>query len=163
MTLEVELKAPCVGAEDKVKGLGAVFLKSETQEDTYYRHPGRDFKATDEALRIRRTDKLVLTYKGPKRESDLKVREEIEFNVPEDAFTLLERLGFSKAFTVRKTRKTYEINNLTVCCDDVEGLGEYVEVESKDPGDHDAIMELIQRLGVGDKATTRTYSELLHL
>jgi adenylate cyclase class 2 len=161
--IEVELKAPCVGAEGKVMALGAVFVKSESHEDTYFRHPSRDFRGTDEALRIRKTGKLVLTYKGPKRKSDLKVREEIEFTVPLESFTLLERLGFKKAFTIKKTRSTYELNGLTVCCDNVEGLGEYVEVESKNQGDHDKIMGVLERLGVRDKATTKTYSELLGL
>jgi len=163
MTLEVELKAPCKGAEDKVKALGAEFVKSETQEDTYFTHPACDFRRTDEALRIRRTDGLVLTYKGPKAKSDLKSREEIEFPVMEDAFTLLERLGFKKAFTIKKTRRTYSLDGLTVCCDLVDGLGEYVEVESKDPGDRGRILDVLDRLGVGGKTTTKTYSELLGL
>jgi adenylate cyclase class 2 len=163
MSLEVELKAPCRGAEARVQALGAVYVKSETQEDTYFKHPTRDFSESDEALRIRRTDGLVLTYKGPKKASDVKSREEIEFPVPEESFMLLERLGFRRAFTIKKTRKTYELDGLTVCCDLVDGLGEYVEVESKYPQDRDRILDVMGKLGVGDKATAKTYSELLGL
>jgi adenylate cyclase class 2 len=138
-------------------------VKSEIQEDTYFSHPSRDFRKSDEALRIRKTSGIALTYKGPKKTSDLKTREEIEFTVPEDAFVLLERLGFKNAFTIRKTRKTYKLDGLTVCCDLVEGLGEYVEVESTDAGDRDKIMDVLEKLGVRDKATTKTYSELMGL
>jgi len=93
MTVEVEIKAPCKDADAKVTALGAVFVKSETQEDTYFTHPCRDFRKTDEALRVRRTDRLVLAYKGPKRKSDLKVREEVEFEVPDDVSRSLSGLG----------------------------------------------------------------------
>ncbi len=161
MALEVELKAPCAGAEEKVRALGAKFLKSEKQEDTYYAHPCRDFRGTDEALRLRRTGPLRITYKGPKRRGGLKSREEIEFRVPDEAAMLLERLGFEPAFTIRKERRTYALGGLTVCCDNVEGLGEYVEVESGSEEDGERIVGVLRSLGVEDKATDRTYADLL--
>lgn len=161
MSLEVELKAPCPQAEAKVKALGAKFLKSERQEDTYYAHPCRDFRVTDEALRLRRTGRLRITYKGPKRRGALKSREEIEFQVPNEAAALLERLGFKPAFTIRKERRTYLLGGLTICCDNVEGLGEYVEVESGSEEDGGRIAGVLRSLGVGDKATDRTYADLL--
>lgn len=163
MSQEAELKAPCKGAQKKVEALGAKFLKEEAQLDTYYSHPCRNFRDSDEALRIRKTSDTRITYKGPKTGSGLKVRREIEFPVPGEAQELLESIGFKKAFTIKKTRRTYELSGLTVCCDHVEGLGEYVEVESNDPGDEDAIKEVLDSLGVGQMATTKTYSELLGL
>jgi len=161
MNYEVELKAPCKDAREKVEQLGADYKTSEHQKDTYYRHPSRDYKKTDEALRIRKTGSHYLTYKGPKKEGDLKTREEIEFQVPDIIYALLERLGFEEAFTIEKLRHTYILNGLTICCDEVEGLGEYVEVESANPKDHDNIMNTLEGLGVKDKATSKTYSELL--
>ncbi|MFH1055221.1 MAG: class IV adenylate cyclase [Candidatus Altiarchaeota archaeon] len=161
MRVEVELKAPCKGAESKVKALGGVFVKSEKQVDTYFTHPCRDFRRTDEALRIRRTDRLTITYKGPKRKSKMKMREEVEFPATEDAFKLLKRLGFKKAFTIRKRRRIYKLGRLTLCCDFVEGLGEYVEVESLDPRDKSRILGVFEKLKVKDKATTNSYSDIL--
>jgi len=163
MALEVELKAPCPGARQKVEALGAKFIGTETQEDTYFRHPCRDFKKTDEALRLRNTGALRMTYKGPKKKSNLKVRREIEFIVPEEAHEFLSLLGFKEAFTIRKIRSTYRLDSLTVCCDIVEGLGEYVEVESVSESDNERIMEVLERLGVRGKETTKSYSELLGL
>jgi len=160
MALEAELKAPCVDAESKVKALGATYVKSETQHDVYFTHPCRNFRETDEALRLRRSDRLLITYKGPKRESDLKVRQEIEFEVKEDAFTLLECLGFKKAFEIKKARRTYRLGGLTLCCDSVDGLGEYLEVESMGD-DAENILDVFKRLHLGDKVTTKSYSELM--
>jgi adenylate cyclase, class 2 len=163
MKLEVELKAPCPGARKRVESLGGSFVKSETQEDTYFTHPCRDFKKTDEALRLRRTGALYVTYKGPNKSNAVKAREEIEFPVPAEMATILLRLGFKRAFTIRKARDTYRLDGLIVCCDRVEGLGEYVEVESSDPGDSGRIADVLGRLGVREKATSRTYADLLGL
>ncbi len=163
MTFEIELKARCPGCAKKAEELGAKFIKSERQEDTYYAHPCRDFKNTDEALRIRKTDFSSITYKGPKRKGDLKMREEIEFDVGEEAGILLERIGFKKSFTVTKKRQVYELDGVIICCDVVEGLGEYVELEAKSQDDAAKISEMARKFGVESEATTKSYSELLGL
>lgn len=161
MSLEVEAKAPLKGAREKVEAIGAKFVKTESQKDTYFSHPVRDFKKTDEALRIRQSAKTLITYKGPKRDSDLKVRTEIEFEVPEAAFELLESLGFVRHHVVEKVRHTYSFDGLIVCADDVGGLGEYVEVESGSEDDGEKIKQVLKLLGVEEAATTSSYSELL--
>ncbi|MEZ6108510.1 MAG: class IV adenylate cyclase [Pirellulaceae bacterium] len=49
------------------------------QADYYYNHPARDFRETDEAFRIRVSgEDLNLTYKGPRLDSRIKTRSEIE-------------------------------------------------------------------------------------
>ncbi|MBU0762321.1 MAG: class IV adenylate cyclase [Candidatus Altiarchaeota archaeon] len=161
MNLEIELKAPCKNSRAKIEKIGAKYLKKEIQEDVYFMHPCRDFKQTDEAFRIRKSDKLYLTYKGPKHPGDLKTREELEFEVTEKIFPLLERLGFKKAFTIKKERHIYELDGLTICCDQVEGIGEYVEIESKNQENADKIHDIASKLGVLANSTTKSYSELL--
>jgi adenylate cyclase class IV len=68
-----------------------------------------------------------------------------------------------KVFRFFDIVKTYSLDGLTVCCDHVDGLGEYVEVESSSAKDRLRILDVLGRLGVGEKATTRTYAELLNL
>ena len=88
--------------------------------DTYFRHPCRDFAQTDEGLRIRKTvtphsktEDCVLTYKGPKIDSETKTRKEIEISVAENnsenCQNILESLGFTPVEIVRKFRKTKTI------------------------------------------------------
>ena len=131
--LEVEIKAKVTGfseIKEKLKTLNAKFIKTETQEDIYFTHPCRDFKETDEAIRLRQiNNKFFLTYKGPKIDSETKTREEIEVAVEKNIIEILKMLGFREWMNIKKQRKTHKLNNLTVCLDDVAGLGKFMEVE----------------------------------
>jgi len=135
---EVEVKVPADhdAVRDALASVGAEVGATVEQADTYYDAPHRDFAATDEALRVRRVradgeEDARLTYKGPKVDAESKTREEIETGVEDagDAGAILEALDFSPAATVRKRRTYYAYGEYTVVLDDVEGLGEYVEVE----------------------------------
>ena len=103
--MELEVKVPCEdldGLERRLKEMGAVHLEDLGQMDQYFSHPGRDFGATDEALRLRReNDRTVITYKGPKLDKDTKLREEIELSVEDlDRMSLiLRRLGLDRKST----------------------------------------------------------------
>jgi len=136
---EVELKVR--GDHDRVRerleALGAERVDSVTQADTYYDAPHRDFAATDEAVRLRAetrddTAETRITYKGPKVDSESKTREELETTVGdgETASELFESLGFEPVATVRKEREYFTVSGLTVTLDTVEGVGEFVEVET---------------------------------
>ena len=91
---EIELKAQYDSSkrpelEQYLKEQGFQEVCCFTQQDEYFNHPERDFRTTDEALRLRREQHedavhCCLTYKGP---------------------------------------------NLTVCLDELDGLGSYVEIE----------------------------------
>ena len=141
--------------------------------DTYFAHPGRDFRQTGEAFRIRTEGAdNALTYKGPKRGGPAKTREEIEigFQVGPDGrdgmAALLDRLGFRPVATVRKSRSTYSLTvdgrALLVTIDEAEGLGTFSEVEtlagseSDLPGAQAAVVALGERLGL-DEVEPRSY------
>lgn len=145
------------------------------QVDTYYDAPHRELVETDEALRVRRETDLdtgletaSLTYKGPLVEAESKTREEQETVVgdPEATDDLLDHLGFEPAATVLKDRVSYELDSYTVTLDDVDGLGEYVEVEREvvatdadDPGVERAredAKELLRDLNLNPKEQIRT-------
>jgi adenylate cyclase, class 2 len=121
--------------------LGAVFEPSIDQADTYFRHPGRDFAATDEALRVRQVGETnYVTYKGPKLDLQTKTRQEMEVPIgpgPEMAeqfSEILLALGFGPVFTIRKRREpgTIEWQGLPIhiALDQVEQLGAFVELEA---------------------------------
>jgi adenylate cyclase class 2 len=160
---EVEVKAPADGLiEKKVAALGK-YVKKEVQTDTYFQHPCRDFRKTDEAFRVRAAGKkFYLTYKGPKAKSDLKIRREIEFPVSEKIYELLTALGFTRTLVVKKTRKYYSIRGLEVALDNVTGLGRFIEIESREAGSEKKIMQLAKKLGIKEESiTTKSYSELI--
>jgi adenylate cyclase class 2 len=125
--------------ENRLVELGFQQTASEQHQDTYLRHPCRDFKSTDEAFRIRRINQAAcFTYKGPRQSTSVKIREEIE--LPIDAAqivqwqTLVERLGFTTLPPVRKLRRVFVSNMdrykaFTVVMDEVQQLGSFAEVE----------------------------------
>ncbi|TWT73267.1 class IV adenylate cyclase [Allorhodopirellula solitaria] len=130
----------------------AVLVSKRCNDDTYYNHPSRDFAQTGEALRVRRVDGTpMVTYKGQKREGDVKARQELEWRLdPGDADgrsmeQLFQLLGFSKVATVSKQRHTYrigdDIDGLTITIDEVPALasqekpGLFAEIECVLPSD----------------------------
>jgi adenylate cyclase class 2 len=143
-----------------------------TQRDTYYNHPSRDFAATDEALRVRTVDDTtVVTYKGPKQPGSVKTRHEIELPVMsrEGWDELLEALGFRPTAIVVKQRESWQLlhdtSQVTVSFDQVEGLGQFVEVEVvADPADvaeaQQTILDLANVWGL-ERVEPRSYLEMV--
>jgi len=74
--IEVEVKARArEDTAERIAALGAVPIAVETHRDIYFSSPHRDFRKSDEALRIRiKEDGARLTYKGPKLDSMTKSR-----------------------------------------------------------------------------------------
>ncbi len=142
----------------------ADFIEEKYEKDVYYSSPIRDFKETDEALRIRYTgDKSILTYKGPKLDKISKSREEFEAVTSGEIEEILYKLGYTKVLSVRKKRKIYGYKDFLISIDDVENLGEYIEVELKSENLNDIkrIENLFESLFlVGER---RSYLELLLL
>ncbi|MFT4922151.1 MAG: adenylate cyclase class 2 [Haloarculaceae archaeon] len=167
---EVELKVRT--AHDPVRNrlaeLGADHSGTVVQTDTYYDAPHRDFAESDEALRIREEsvvdgeDAVFLTYKGPLVDDTSKTREEAETRLGDltEARTILSGLGFDPAATVRKERDLYALAGCTVTLDTVDGLGEFVEVETETDDDvapaREEVTSVLERLGLDPSETIRT-------
>jgi len=152
---------------DALRKLGAEKLSEETVEDLYFRHFSRDFGSTDEVVRLRKyRDSVELTYKGPRMTSSSnKAREEVSMTVSDalSASRILERLGFSELMTVRKRRVSYLIDKLRVDVDEVEGLGQFVELEliTEDVAKAEKLLESARNeLPLGDEVK-ETYLEML--
>jgi adenylate cyclase class 2 len=151
-TFEVELKfrvADPEGLRQRLEALGYAEAAVTDQSDTYLAHPARDFAATGEAFRLRRDGETnALTYKGPKLDSVVKTREELEIPFAPggvalaDMATLWGRLGFRPVAEVRKRRTLMRRSDApdapTVALDVVEGLGDYAEIEAMASGEEAA-------------------------
>jgi adenylate cyclase, class 2 len=179
MLYEVEQKYPVADLpqlEKRLLELGAAIAAPRAEADLYFAHPCRDFRQTDEALRIRRKgEKNYVTYKGPKIDATTKTRREIDLPVlPGSEMTLnwhalLEALGFRPVAEVRKNRRkakiTWKGREVEGSLDDVEGVGSYFELEliAEAEGIEAAkacIGSLAEQLGLGE-SERRSYLELL--
>jgi adenylate cyclase class 2 len=166
--IEVEVKARArpetIG---NILGLGATLIGTENHRDLYFNSPLRDFKESDEALRIRiKEEGARLTYKGPKLDKETKSRLELTVKIdsPEEMEKILRALGFVRSAEVTKRRTKYALDEAVVAFDEVVGLGSFVEVEIS--GDEDWEMQgskalaLLGRLGLGESIRS-SYLELL--
>ncbi|MEF8881579.1 MAG: class IV adenylate cyclase [Halapricum sp.] len=136
--VEVKVRADHDRLRGRLGEIDAEHVETVDQVDTYYDAPHRDFAATDEAFRVRAESKdseteTKITYKGPRVEAESKTREEFETHVGdgETMRAIAESLGFEPAVTVRKERERFEASGFTVTLDSVEGLGEFLEVETE--------------------------------
>jgi adenylate cyclase class 2 len=170
MSLEIEQKYRVTSHElisDRLRASGAEVGERIDQEDTYLRHPSRDFKQTNEAFRIRRVGaRNFITYKGPKHPGPTKTREELEIPFEDGAHSaeqmlrLFRALGFEPLAIIRKARTPYHLTissrAFEVVLDDAEGIGKFVEVETivDDLGDlakaQAAVVETARSLGLVD-------------
>ena len=151
---EAEIKARISDPDEMrilFEKMSGVYKISLIHEDTYFNMPKglRDFRQTDEALRIRksiefkkndksfkRMTKYFITYKGKKLDSETKTRKELEIKLSngESMEELLTNLGFQKFFTFKKERELYKFSyneyQIEALIDYIPILKEYfIEVE----------------------------------
>jgi adenylate cyclase class 2 len=166
--IEVEVKARCShNILPKILALGAVKNEVENHRDIYFNSPMRDFRSTDEALRIRiKDDGARLTYKGPKLDTKTKSRLELTVKI-DDAQAMqkiLVELGFWPSGEVKKRRTKYSLGDFTLALDEVEGLGSFLEIETLAEGDWTKksieVVDILRQLGLGE-SIRRSYVELL--
>ena len=179
--IEVELKARLERDEipdfiNKLKSLGFTRYNKVEEIDIYFNGIDRDFKETDEALRIRKSmdiDKkdinYYLVYKGPKMDNISKTREEYEVIVSDGEITkmILEKLGFKSLPPIKKIREIYKNNEITISLDNVEGVGYFVEFEKMIKSESEKkealndLMGLIKSLNIDeDRLIKLSYLEL---
>ncbi|MFX1274850.1 MAG: class IV adenylate cyclase [Promethearchaeota archaeon] len=152
--IEVEIKV-LINNPDEIRKQfelkQGLYKCSLIHEDTYYNMPRglRDFRKSDEALRIRKSvefnkheeipnkkTKYYLTYKGAKFNKETKTRKELESLIQdgEKIKEILNLLGFRKIFTVKKERElfflTFKNHQIEALIDFIPILKQYfIEVE----------------------------------
>ena len=78
------------------------------------------------------------------------------------------QMGYRPTVRIIKTRRTASSGGCSLCIDEVEGAGGFVEAERMVPDDADAqaiqaeLATLIESLGAGTTRTAETYDSLVH-
>lgn len=172
--IEVEIKLPISDKEVLEKKLIQLqFIKGGfvKESDIYFNSEKYNLKKKDMALRIRTCTKIdtgetitKVTYKGPKLDHVSMTRKELEMEVSDAStcYQILEGIGFYPLCPVHKLRQYYCKGQMTACVDQVDGLGEFLELEmivDSESERENALAEIeriLQILGYDKKETTRT-------
>ena len=170
MTWEIEAKMKLVDRavlEQRLVQIGAQHSELVFEVNTFFDTPDGQLKRRDEGLRLRVNEwhegqsTVVITHKGPCRESPLKVRSETELEVMDSivAGKLLEQLGYEPKLSFEKHRQRWRIDDCLVELDTIPYLGDYVEVEG---ASEQIVMEMRSRLDLQDLPLIRaSYAALL--
>ena len=177
--LEIEMKFPVndfAAVQQHLQGWHATLQPAIDEADHYFNAPDRDFGCTDEAFRLRRIgDQNRVTYKGPKQGGPTKTRTEIEIGLEpgapaaDDFCCMVQHLGYRPTAVVKKRRTIFEFQRdgfaLQACCDEVETLGRFVEIEIvAEPAQKDraqaVLLEVVRELGL-PASEPRSYLEMV--
>lgn len=187
--IEVEIKIKIDNPEEIIQKLETNgFKRSNTvrETDIYFNGNDHDFRKSDEALRIRKTESLdgsiivadgnpddtvaTITYKGRKLDDVSMTRPEVETVVQDfdTMYEILVNLGFRPVKPVIKKRTYYFSDNMTALIDDVEGLGDFLELEimADNESERKVALKIIQeqlvKLGLEmEQTTTISYLSML--
>ena len=140
--IEVEIQVIIKNPEKTEERLNEVgkFVKSRKQVDKYFVPPYRDFFAAkdmpDEYLRVRHEeDKNHLNYSFLHFGEDGWLRSTDEYETlvdkPEVVEEIFNKIGLILKVTVTKTRKYFDCGDFEVTLDQIEDLGDFMEVEAK--------------------------------
>ena len=157
---------------EKLLSCQADYIQTVLQEDTYLDTDERQLYRNDTGLRLRIVKKInpkgpddkqiiTLTYKGPRREGDLKIREEQEVivNSAETVLAILARLGYRPTISFQKRRESFTLKNARIELDELPKMGFFLEIEADDEQTVQSVREL---LGLANSPTiTKTYAELV--
>jgi adenylate cyclase class 2 len=123
------------GMRMRIEQSGAELILDHQQEmNTRFDRADGSMKAAHEVLRLRKDQKVRLTYKGPAKEgTEVSVRTEIEMVVDnaEAATAFLENLGFNEIEKYEKYRTTYHLDNVEIVLDELP-YGHFIEIEGQD-------------------------------
>ena len=160
--------------EEKLRAQNCVLLPPVHQHDTVYsRHGSAEFasaKEGDVILRIRReNDKAEFNLKQQKSNEMDNIEYETEIASPDALHGILGALGWFPEIEVKKIRRKGTLGAYNVCLDEVEQLGNYMEIEkmAQEDADPDAVRkELYNALeGLGFSRSdeeTRGYDTQVH-
>ncbi len=144
MAVETELKLRVEAHEpirQRLAAIGATFIRRVVETncildrlDGYLRRLGCGLRVRSVVDADGESLETTLTFKGPRRVSDVKSREELEV-ITSDAqvvMQILQRLGFRTVLCYQKRRESWTVGECRVELDEPVHLGTFVEIEGPD-------------------------------
>ena len=130
----------------KILSMGARSQGGVFERNICFENREKSFKSRDMLLRLRRDDKVRLTFKSPppKQDDDFKIYNELEVEVNDfdTCLAILKNLEFFPEKTYEKWRETF-LMGLTKLLIDTTPFGTFLEIE----GDKGEIRDLAEKLG----------------
>jgi adenylate cyclase class 2 len=165
MPVEIEAKIKVddhSAVREKLESSGAKFVRDHLEVNVIFDTEDRSLLAVDKGLRVRSAkdaktgeEECTITYKGPRKQSALKSREETELKVESfiAAIQLLEQLRFIQVLSFEKKRQSWELGGCKVELDQLPHLGCFVEIEG---GSEKAIQKVQETLGLARQPIVKT-------
>jgi len=163
---EIEVKAKLLDKKSflaAAEKLNIKFSNIITQIDTTYETAISYDDPNWNIFRIRKQDdKLILTMK---HKASTRSRDNYEYETlienELEVIKMLERLGYVRGVTINKKRRIAKHKDIELCIDEIDELGDFVEVEklAEDDADVDKIQNTLWELlvSMGVKPADRVY------
>jgi adenylate cyclase class 2 len=143
---------------ERILEAGGTLLAAFFEDNIVYDDSARSLFSRKLVLRLRKSDRVSLTFKRPIEKTVFKVMEEIEVEVSDfDSMNgILLALGYSKAFRYQKRRALYALGRVGVNLDETP-IGDFVEIEGEKPDIEDAARTLDLKM---EEGISKNYLEL---
>ncbi|SEG52515.1 adenylate cyclase, class 2 [Thermomonospora echinospora] len=171
---EVEVKFRVRDVESllvALKAQGIELGEPTHQDDQAYAPVGwrfGDSKLGVSFVRLRTVDgRDFFALKQPGENAQACLEYETEVADREQMHQAIVNMGFYATVRVAKTRRTATVGDITICVDDLEGVGTFLELERMIPDDASAIetqrqlAAFVARLGIDAEHTEETYDSLV--
>jgi len=170
--IEVEIRARLKDPKkfvEKLESMNAKFLGELIQSDSIYAYekPGKPIKENGIMARIREENgKSKLEFKEICREKCAGLEIKANISNKEIAKRLLSKLGLNTLCEINKKRRLFSIEEFEISVDNVEGLGDFVEIEKIVENDDESeaaknsCIEFLRSI-VGDVKLEGPYGDLL--
>jgi adenylate cyclase class 2 len=175
MVREIEVKYRVDDLEGLLAALKARSIEVSDplhQADQAYAPAGWQFgdgKLGVSFLRLRTVaGRHYFTLKQPAQNDQACLEYETEVTDREAMHQAALHMGYRPTVRILKTRRTASIGGCSLCIDEVEGIGGFIEAERMAPDDADAqaiqaeLATLIESLGAGTTRISETYDSLVH-
>jgi adenylate cyclase class 2 len=143
---------------EKLARIDAVRISAFFEDNIIFDNEGETLRKEGKLLRLRKSDRITITFKEPVDRTRFKIMEEHEIVVSnfDTARKIIISLGFHKVFRYQKNREIYALGGAHILLDETP-IGNYIEIE----GEEDLIVQLSEQLGLSpNRGTSKNYLEL---